>query len=448
LFVAVRGLTTDGHRFVDQAVAAGASAACVEREIEECAVPQIVVTDSRRVLGALAAEVHGHPSSDTRVVGITGTNGKTTVTYLLESIILAGGLAPGRIGTTGASVTGRLVPLPRTTPEASDLQRLLRLMVRSGVDVVAAEVSSHAMSLGRVDAVAFAVAAFTNLSQDHLDFHGDMESYFAAKASLFETGRSARAVINVDDPYGRSLSEMVEIPVLTVGEDIRAEGMELLADGSRFRLVTPRGTSEVLLPLAGAFNVANALVAAGCAVELGIELDSIVAGLEMVAQVPGRYEIIPSERGFSVAVDYAHTPEGVRTVIEAARAISIGAITVVLGAGGDRDRSKRPAMGEAASTADRFVLTSDNPRSESPEAIVESVRSGVATHEVELIVEPDRRLAIRTALRAAKVGDTVLVLGKGHEPGQEIAGRILEFDDRQVVAEELAAMEETPCSRC
>jgi UDP-N-acetylmuramoyl-L-alanyl-D-glutamate--2,6-diaminopimelate ligase len=441
LFVAVRGFTTDGHLFVDQAVGRGASAICVEDLVDACPVPQILVEDSRAVLGRLAAEVHGRPSSRLRVVGITGTNGKTTVTYLLESIVTAGGLTAGRIGTTGASIGGRSVSLPRTTPEASDFQRLLADMVDERVDVVAAEVSSHALALGRVDAVSFAVAAFTNISQDHLDFHGDMESYFAAKARLFDRDRTARAVINVDDVRGEALAGSVDVPVLAVGREVRASELELAASRTRFRLVTPLGFAVVSLPLAGAFNVSNALIAAACALELGLGLDTIVAGLESVGQIPGRYEIVPATRGFTVAVDYAHTPDGVETVIEAARAVSSGRITVVLGAGGDRDRSKRPAMGRAASAADRFILTSDNPRSESPEEIIEAVRAGVEAEAVELIVEPDRRLAIHRALAMAEPGDTVLVLGKGHELGQEISGRIIEFDDRKVVSEKLADLE-------
>ncbi len=448
LFVAIRGLTTDGHRFVDQAIAEGASAVCVEEAVDDRPVPQIVVDDSRAVLGRLAAQVHGHPSSQLRVVGVTGTNGKTTVTYLLESIITAGGAIAGRIGTTGASVAGRSIRLERTTPEASDLQRLLADMLEAGADVVASEVSSHAMALGRVDAVSFAVAAFTNLSQDHLDFHGDMESYFAAKALLFDKARTKRAVINIDDPGGALLAGMVDVPVLAVGSDVRASDVELSRSGTRFRLVTPVGSSDVSLPLAGEFNVSNALVAAGCALELGVDLDSVTRGLESVGQIPGRYEIVPGPERFTAVVDYAHTPDGVRTVIAAARALCSGSITVVLGAGGDRDRSKRPAMGAAASTADRFILTSDNPRSESPGEIIDSVRAGVDTDAVELIVEADRRLAIRRALAAAGDGDTVLVLGKGHEQGQEIGGRIIEFDDRKVVADELAWIEETPCSPC
>ncbi|MDH5373856.1 MAG: UDP-N-acetylmuramoyl-L-alanyl-D-glutamate--2,6-diaminopimelate ligase, partial [Acidimicrobiia bacterium] len=355
LFAAIRGFKTDGHRFVDQAISGGASAICVEEVIDDCPVPQIVVDDSRATLGRLAAQVHGLPSSRLRVVGITGTNGKTTVAYLLESIVAAGGLTAGRIGTTGAAIGGRQIPLPRTTPEASDFQRLLADMLVNGVDIVAAEVSSHAMALGRVEAVSFSIAAFTNLSQDHLDFHGNMDEYFAMKARLFEQRRTARAVVNVDDAYGRALADSVDVPVLEIGRDLFADEMELHESGTRFRLVTPLGSSNVSLPLAGSFNVSNALVAAGCAIELGLDLSTIVAGLETVGQIPGRYELVGSPRGFTVVIDYAHTPEGVDAVLEAARTVGTGRLTVVLGAGGDRDQSKRPAMGRAASAADRFI---------------------------------------------------------------------------------------------
>ncbi len=441
LFVAIRGFTTDGHRFVHQAVRSGASAVCVETPDPECPVPQIVVADARASLAPLAAEVHGHPSSDLRIVGITGTNGKTTVTYLLEAIAAHAGLAVSRIGTTGASVGGRTLPLSRTTPEASDLQRLLGSMRDAGVDVVAAEVSSHALSLGRVDDTAFAVVAFTNLSQDHLDFHGTMDDYFAAKASLFEAGRAARAVINTDDPHGRVLAGSVTIPMLRVGVDIRATGVEPGRSGSRFLLVTPAGSAPVSLPLAGSFNVSNALIAAGCALSLGVGVEAIAAGLDSLGPIPGRFEVVPLEGGPTVVVDYAHTPDGVSGVISSARSLGGGAVIVVLGAGGDRDRSKRPAMGRAASSADRFILTSDNPRSEPPDEIIAAVAGGVEG-DVELLVEPDRREAIKRALAGANPDDTVLVLGKGHETGQEIAGVVHPFDDRRVVSEEFAALGE------
>ncbi|NNC41562.1 MAG: UDP-N-acetylmuramoyl-L-alanyl-D-glutamate--2,6-diaminopimelate ligase [Acidimicrobiia bacterium] len=448
LFVAIRGLQTDGHRFVETAIANGAAAVCVEEPAAGCGVPQLVVDNTRANLGLLAAEVHGRPSSTLRVVGITGTNGKTTVAHLLESIASTAGVVAGRIGTTGASVAGKELPLARTTPEASNLQRLLASMVEAGADVVAAEVSSHALTLGRVDAVQFELAAFTNLSQDHLDFHADMDDYFSAKALLFDSHRTRRAVINCEDPWGERLAGMIDVPFLAVGELVKAADIVLEASATRFRLVTLQGEAQVVLPLAGEFNVSNALVAAGCAIELGIDLGRVVAGLEAVDQIPGRYEIVQGPEPFLVVVDYAHTPEGVESVVATARATCKGSIAVVLGAGGDRDRSKRPAMGKAASAADRFFLTSDNPRSESPAEIIEAVRAGVETASVELVVEADRRTAIRLALESAGPGDTVLVLGKGHEQGQEIDGRILEFDDRKVVAEEIALMEEAPCSPC
>lgn len=444
LFVAIRGFSADGHAYIDQAINSGASAVCVEDQITDCPVPQLIVDNSRSVLGLLAAEVHGRPSGRLRIVGITGTNGKTTVAHLLESIASTAGLVAGRIGTTGASIAGIPVALPRTTPEASDFQRLLAAMVADEVDIVAAEVSSHAMTLDRVVGVEFEVVAFTNLSRDHLDFHGDMDSYFAAKAKLFE--RAERAVINVDDPRGDELIRLTPAASLRVGVDVRASDVELATSHTRFRLMALERSEPVRLPLAGDFNVSNALVAAGCAMQLGIDIESIVAGLESVEQIPGRYELVAGGSSATVVVDYAHTPEGVAKVIATARATGVGSVIVVLGAGGDRDQSKRAEMGTAAAAADRFILTSDNPRSESPMAIIDDVRAGVPEGVVDLAVEPDRRRAIGLALAGARAADTVLVLGKGHEQGQEIAGRVLPFDDVAVVAEELAKVKGTSCS--
>lgn len=448
LFVAVRGFKSDGHDYIARAVSSGAVAVCVEVPVEGLAIPQMVVEDSRAVLAHLAAAVHHWPARSLRIAGITGTNGKTTVAHLLESICIAAGLSAGRIGTTGACSAGRAIEIPRTTPEATDFQRLLGEMVADGVEVVAAEVSSHAMELGRVDQVVFDVVAFTNLSQDHLDFHGDMESYFSAKASLFNDSRARRAVINVSDPYGRRLEDSIDLPTIRVGTDLLAESMELSPSLSRFNLVFGDQSVAVEMPLAGSFNVSNALVAAGCALALDIDLVDIRAGLAQIPQIPGRFEVIPNTGELSIVVDYAHTPDGVEHVIETARSLVSGSVIVVLGAGGDRDAGKRPAMGEAASAADRFFLTSDNPRSEPPEAIIAAVAAGVDRGGVELTIEPDRRAAIRAAIDGAGSGDIVLVLGKGHEPGQEIGNRIVEFDDRVVAAEEYAASRRTPCSPC
>ena len=443
LFVAVRGFTVDGHRFLDAAAAAGSPAVCVEDESARGDLPAIVVEDTRRALGPIASLVHGEPSGRLRLVGVTGTNGKTTVTHIVESIAAAAGLTHAIVGTVGARIGGEAVPVARTTPEASDFQRLLARMVDAGIDVAAVEVSSHALALGRVTGSRFTVAAFTNLSRDHLDFHGDMEAYLAAKASLFDL--AAAAVVWVDDPAGAAIAGDLEIPVIRVGfsdgADVTASEVEVGFDGSRFVARGPSGSAAISLPLAGRFNVANALVAAGCAEVLGVPWDAIAAGIASVPTVPGRFEIVPVEAGFTVVVDYAHTPEGIVAAIDAARDIlaGTGRVIVVVGAGGDRDREKRPMMGGAASAADVAVLTSDNPRSEDPAAILAAVAAG-ASGPATVIEEIDRRRAIRLALAGADSGDVVLILGKGHEPGQDFGTSVIPFDDRAVAREEADAL--------
>jgi UDP-N-acetylmuramoyl-L-alanyl-D-glutamate--2,6-diaminopimelate ligase len=443
LFVAVRGFVTDGHRYIPEARAAGTAAVCSEQDPGDGGAA-IVVSNTRAALAPLAARVHGFPSRKLSVVGITGTNGKTTATYLLEAIVSAAGLVPGLVGTVGARIGSKPVETPRTTPEASDFQRLLAAMVDGGVDVAAVEVSSHALVLGRVAATRFAAVAFTNLSQDHLDFHGSMESYFAAKASLFTPEFAQQAIIWIDDPAGRRLAQQTRLPVTTVGlgpeADVSARDLEMRLDGSSFVLTGAGEETAVELRLAGDFNVANALVAAAGAAAVGIGSDSIAAGIAAVGSVPGRFEVVEVGKEYAVVVDYAHTPDGVASVIEATRPlVGEGRVIVVLGAGGDRDRAKRPLMGAAASRADVVFLTSDNPRSENPAAIVAEVAAGAAEGDAEVNVEVDRRAAIRGALAAARPGDVVLILGKGHEPYQEFADRVVPFDDRVVAREEAAA---------
>ncbi len=439
LFVAVRGFERDGHRFVEEAMRAGAAAVSVDDGVDR-PYSQLVVEDTRSALGLLAAAVHGDPSQRIAVVGVTGTNGKTTVTHLVESIVTAAGMTPGVVGTVGARVEGEHVTLPRTTPEASDLQRLLGEMVDAGVDVAAVEVSSHALALHRVNGTRFRIVAFTNLMQDHLDFHRDMGSYLSAKRLLFEPGLAERAVVAVDDQAGRSIAADVAIPVTTValdGEaDVTVRDVALTMGGSTFIVETARGDRKATLPIPGLFNIQNALVAIAIATALDIPDEAISAGLAAVRTIPGRFEPVDSGQPFGVVVDYAHTPDAIAAVIASARLLATGSIIAVVGAGGDRDREKRPAMGVAASAADVVVITSDNPRSEDPGAIIDEVVAGVP-EDAAVITEPDRRRAIRTALSRAGDGDLVLILGKGHEQGQEIAGTVLPFDDRLVVAEEL-----------
>jgi len=440
LFVAVRGFTVDGHRFVPGARAAGAAAVCVEKDPGDGG-PALVVADTRAALGLLAARVHGEPSRRLRLVGITGTNGKTTVAYLVESIAAAAGLTPALVGTVGARIAGRPEVVQRTTPEASDFQRLLARMVDAGTEVAAVEVSSHALALGRVAGSRFAVAAFTNLSRDHLDFHPDMESYYRAKASLFTPQLTEKAVIWVDDPAGERLAAQTALPVVAIGlrggVEITAAELSMSLQGSRFLLLGSGAPVSVHLPLVGEFNVANALVAAGVGTALGIPSDTIAVGIGGVAAVPGRFEIVETGRDWTVVVDYAHTPDGVATVVGTARRLAEGGrVIAVLGAGGDRDQAKRPLMGAAVAAADLAVITSDNPRSEDPGSIITQVAAGAVGGPAGVEVEPDRRLAIRRALAAAGPGDVVLILGKGHEQGQQYADRVLPFDDRVVAREE------------
>lgn len=436
LFVAVPGFRVDGHEFASAAVDAGAPAIAVERRLD-LDVAQLICSDTRAALGPLAAAVHGRPADALDIVGITGTNGKTTVAYLVESLLRHAGRSVGLIGTIQTRIDGQAIPTLRTTPEASDLQRILGAMRDRGADAVSMEVSSHALRLQRVDAVRFRVAAFTNLSQDHLDFHGGMEEYYEVKAGLFEPDRAERAVVWVDDPYGARLAAGIRIPVTTVsaaGEgDLSAvvDGVDL--EGTDMTVTFPDGTvRRARLPLPGRFNVANGLVAIGCALALGVDPETVTTGLARAVPAPGRFERVSTpEDDVTVIVDYAHTPAGIEHVVRAARELATGAVVAVVGAGGDRDRGKRPGMGAAAATADRVVVTTDNPRSEDPAAIIESVMSGIEEPGRAVRI-PDRAEAIAHAIRSASAGDVVLVLGKGHERGQEVADRILPFDDRIV----------------
>ncbi len=436
LFVAVPGYVTDGHRFVEAAVAAGAPAVVVERDVE-VDVPRMVVDDTRRALAPLAATVHGRPSERISVVGVTGTNGKTTVTHLVEAIAAGTGRVAGLIGTIHTRVGSTTIPSARTTPEATDLQRMLADMVAAGAEVVAMEVSSHALALGRVDATRFAVSAFTNLGRDHLDFHGDRERYFAAKARLFRPELSDRAVLWVDDEHGRRLAADLSIDALTVGvdtpADLQGRVVSTTMAGSELEVTLRGGTPiRAKVPLPGIFNVANGLIALGCAVSLGWDLEESATALGAAGAVPGRFEVIDAPGVGGVIVDYAHTPEGITAAIAAARSLTAGRVLVVFGAGGDRDREKRPLMGAAAAEADVAIVTSDNPRSEDPWAIIAEVVAGFPPG-VQPRTEVDRTRAIGQALDLAGPSDLVLVLGKGHERGQEIGGRLLPFDDRLVV---------------
>ncbi|HEV7483435.1 MAG TPA: UDP-N-acetylmuramoyl-L-alanyl-D-glutamate--2,6-diaminopimelate ligase [Solirubrobacterales bacterium] len=453
LFFCVPGEKVDGHDFAAQVIEAGAVALVVERELE-VAVPQVVVADARAAMAPAAARFHGDPTAALRVVGVTGTNGKTTTAFLVREILEAAGISTGLLGTVKQVVGGTEESAERTTPEAIDLQATFRRMLDGGDRACAMEVSSHAMSLRRADAIHFEVALFTNLTQDHLDFHTDMEDYFGAKRRLLEAGPGT-AVVNVDDPYGRRLAgefDCVTFSAEGAGADYSARDVSFDASGAQF-IVNRRSTGRkpthiegnrptggkvrVRTGLPGHFNVANALGAFAVAEALGVEAGTIARGLAAAARVPGRFEPIDEGQGFSVLVDYAHTPDSLENVLRAARRLTAGRVISVFGAGGDRDRDKRPKMGRAgAELSDLAVVTSDNPRSEDPETIVSEVVAGAGGGEVE--VEVDRRLAIALALGRAEPGDTVVIAGKGHEQGQEFEeGRKIPFDDREVAREEL-----------
>jgi UDP-N-acetylmuramoyl-L-alanyl-D-glutamate--2,6-diaminopimelate ligase len=456
LFAARPGTRADGHDFAQQAVGAGAAALLVERVVAVTpAVPQVVVRSVAAAMGPAAAAVHGHPSRELLLLGVTGTNGKTTTTYLLEAALAAAGHRTGVIGTVETRIAGQAVPGVRTTPEATDLQRLLRRMRAAGVTAVAMEVSSHGLALGRVAGARFAAAAFTNLTQDHLDFHADLEDYFAAKALLFTPVFTDRAVVNVDDPWGRRLADRLrtvgEVAVTTVGRvgdppagttpDVVIDDVVERTDGSRFALRLHDRAVPATTRLPGHFNVANAAGAVVTAMVAGVDLDAAVAGVAALSGVPGRMERVDVGQPFSVLVDYAHTPDSLENVLRAARRLAGDRqVLVVVGCGGDRDRAKRPLMGRAAAElADVAVLTSDNPRSEDPRAILDAMMAGArGVAGARVAVEVDRRAGIAAALAAASPGDVVVIAGKGHEPYQELADHTIDFDDRLVARELLA----------
>jgi UDP-N-acetylmuramoyl-L-alanyl-D-glutamate--2,6-diaminopimelate ligase len=453
LYAALPGSHHHGARFCREAAAAGAVAVLTDaggRDLAmDCPLPVFVVGDVRARLGAVAAWIYGEPSRRLLLIGVTGTSGKTTTSYLLESGLRAAGHVTGLVGGVETKAGRLTAPSQLTTPEATDLQALFAVMVEQGVSAAAMEVSSHALALGRVAGAAFDVAVFTNLSQDHLDFHADLDDYFAAKASLFTPGYARAGVVNIDDPRGRELVGRAEIPVTTVSAagsvaaDWRAADVRCGADGSAFRVIGPGGVeADATVALAGPFNVANALGAVVALVEAGIGLQDAVAGVAVCPGVPGRLERVEPAPGqdFTILVDYSHKPAAVEAALRALRPVTQGRLAIVLGCGGDRDKAKRPLMGAAAaSLADVAILTSDNPRSEDPLAILAAMLEGAREVDrdsrAHVIVEPDRAAAIRLAVAGAGKGDIVLVAGKGHERGQYAGGQVIPFDDREVAAE-------------
>ena len=441
IFVALRGLKADGVAFADQAVSRGAQVVVAETpRPDNVRAPWIVVRDARLALALLADRFYGHPSGKMPVIGVTGTNGKTTTAYLLCAILDAADLKAGMLGTVAYRVGGEDREASRTTPEAPDVQQLLSEMLERGCRSAVMEVSSHALSLKRVDGMRFAAAVFSNLTRDHLDFHEDMEAYFAAKRRLFELlPRDAPGVINVDDPRGAALVEICGKPVtyaITAAADVKAGPVEMTLAGLRFEIATAKGAVQIRSRLVGKPNVYNILAATATAVALDVPLVAIARGIEGLAGVPGRFEVVSApEDDVTVVVDYAHTDDALRNLLETARPLAAKGLITVFGCGGDRDRSKRPLMGMvAARLSDVVVITSDNPRSEDPRRIIEEIERGIpagsqSSRAPSVVSVVDRAEAIERAIALAKSGDVVLVAGKGHEKYQQIGDRVLPFDD-------------------
>jgi UDP-N-acetylmuramoyl-L-alanyl-D-glutamate--2,6-diaminopimelate ligase len=449
VFVALRGRNADGATFAPEAAAGGAAAIVAEQPGVSGTVPWIVVRDARLALALLAAEFFGHPSRDMQVVGITGTNGKTTTSYLVNAIFEASGTACGLMGTVAYRIGSQALAATRTTPEAPDLQGLMRQMVDAGCGACVMEVSSHALALRRADGIRFAAGVFTNLTRDHLDFHSDMEDYFAAKRRLFEMlPADAPAAVNADDPRGAALAGMVGRPVtygISKAADVSPGPLSFALDGLRFEVRTPQGPIRVRSRLVGKPNVYNILAAVAATSALGVAAGAIEDGIASLPGVPGRFELASAASDdITVIVDYAHTDDALRNLLETARAMSPRRLITVFGAGGDRDRTKRPLMGMvAARLSDLVVITSDNPRSEDPTRIIDEVRRGAESETRQrsgrVITIVDRREAILDAVQRATSGDVVLVAGKGHEKYQEIGGRTYPFDDVAVAREGLEA---------
>jgi UDP-N-acetylmuramoyl-L-alanyl-D-glutamate--2,6-diaminopimelate ligase len=444
LFFCVPGFTRDGHDYAADAVARGAAALVVQRPLG-LGVPEVVVPDVRAAMAVAASRFYGDPTARLRIVGITGTNGKTTTAFLTRALLEASGIRCGLLGTVKSVVGGVEHPVVRTTPEAFDLQRTFAAMLDAGDRACAMEISSHALELRRADGIHVAAAVFTNLSQDHLDFHETMEAYFQAKRRLFASELTAVRIANADDAYGRRL--IAEFPgTVTFGiaaeADYRALDVRFDGTGCDFLAVTPDGEFPARVPLPGRFNVLNALAAWAAARALGAPAAGLAAGLAGAATAPGRFQPVEAGQPFSVFVDYSHKPDALEQVLLAARELASGRLIVVFGAGGDRDRGKRPLMGEiAARLADVALVTSDNPRSEPPEAIIDEIMAGVpASPHAVVERDADRRASIFRAVSLAEPGDVIVIAGKGHEQGQEFAGGRKEpFDDAAVAREAIAA---------
>ena len=440
-FVAVKGSDDDGHKYISDAIARGASVIVSQETVNVPPdVSLIVAPNSRHALAVMADLFYDHPSGKVKVVGVTGTNGKTTTTYLLRSIFQVAGFKVGLLGTINYEIAGRVLPAPNTTPGSLDVQRFLAEMASAGAEYAVMEVSSHALDQYRVDAVDFACGIFTNITPEHLDYHKTFDAYLTAKGKLFRyLPRASVAVLNADDPNSMALAKRTEAKVVWYGIETPAAYMaELVSmglDGATIRLTTPVGLATIQTPLIGVHNVYNILAAAAAAHAMGIARDETVAGVSALAGVPGRLERISEVKAFAAFVDYAHTDDGLKKVLAALRPLTDGRLIVVFGCGGDRDRSKRPRMGHVAQElADVVVVTSDNPRSEDPQAIIDEILAGTTPSE-NLYTEPDRKKAIEAACRLAGRDDVVIVAGKGHETYQKLKDTVIPFDDRAVIRE-------------
>ena len=438
LFVALPGYKTDGHRFLAEAVEKGARAAVCQRA-PAAPGPWIVVPDARAALAVLSANWFGHPAEELNVLAVTGTNGKTTTTYLLKAVLEGVlGARVGLIGTNQNLIGDTALPAHRTTPESWEVQKLLREMADGGCTWAVMEVSSHALVLHRVDGIPFRAGIFTNLTRDHLDFHGTMEAYRDAKGLLFR--QCGTAVLNLDDEAGRYFAQTVSVPKYTYSEnkdaaDLTAKNLRLFPDRVEFEAVTLGGISRVRLPIPGGFSIYNALGVIACTQALGLPLAEVAAALGEAKGVKGRIEVVPTPAPYTVLIDYAHTPDALENILTTARDFTAGRLICLFGCGGDRDRTKRPIMGSiAGELADVAVVTSDNPRTEDPEAIIGDILSGMEGSAAECLVEPDRRSAIRLALSLGQAGDVIVLAGKGHETYQEVDGVQHHLDEREEVA--------------
>jgi len=453
LFIAIVGLQADGHDFISQAINNGAAALVVEREVPILkGIPLFRVNNSRAALSRLASLWFGEPSRGLKIIGVTGTNGKTTICCLLEALLNGAGLSTGRIGTIGYHYLGQKNSLQMTTPESTEIQRILKEMKDKGVGHIVMEVSSHAVDMHRVDDVVFDMALFTNLTPEHLDYHKSMELYFESKKRLFtqllskEEGLK-KAIINAEDPYGLRLIDLLsDIPIWSYSTkaqskwDLFIEEWHSTLEGMEGTLHTPEGVASFSSPLIGSFNVSNILAATGAGLSLGVPLKSIVQTLKNFSQIPGRLERVPNDKGLNIFVDYAHTPDALKNVLTSLRELEPTKIITVFGCGGDRDPSKRPIMGrEVARFSERAIVTSDNPRTENPIKIIEDILPGIQeggmTLGKECLIEPDRRQAIQLALKNAQRGEVLLIAGKGHEDYQILGSQRIHFDDREVVLE-------------